>query len=134
MFEQVSPDSEGRSMSLLSKLFGTSAIAKVGPVRAQDLLRDGAVLVDVREKAEWDAGHAPKAKHHPLGGLANSMDRLPECRTIVVVCRSGNRSAQATKILTKAGFDAVNLTGGMTAWKAAGLPIVNKRGKKGTVR
>ena len=51
----------------------------------------------------------------------------------MVVCRSGNRSARATKVLSKAGFDAVNLTGGMAAWKAAGLPLVNSRGKKGTV-
>ena len=49
-------------------------------------------------------------------------------------CRSGNRSARATKMLTNAGYDAVNLTGGMTAWKAAGLPMVNSRGKKGSVR
>jgi rhodanese-related sulfurtransferase len=121
-------------MSVLSKLFGTSSTTAVGPVDAQDVLRDGAVLVDVREKSEWDAGHAPKAKHHPLGGLATSMERLPQDRTIVVVCRSGNRSARATKVLAKAGFDAVNLTGGMTAWKAAGLPIVSSRGKKGSVR
>ncbi len=120
-------------MSLLSKLFGTPSTA-VGPVEAQALLHDGAVLVDVREKSEWDAGHAPKAKHHPLGGLATSMTRLPQDRTVVVVCRSGNRSARATKMLTNAGFDAVNLTGGMTAWKAAGQPMVNSRGKKGSVR
>lgn len=120
-------------MSVLSKLFGTSTTA-VGPADAQDLLRGGAVLVDVREKSEWDAGHAPKAKHHPLGGLATSMARLPQDRPLVVVCRSGNRSSRATKMLGKAGFDAVNLTGGMTAWKAAGLPMVNSRGKKGSVR
>lgn len=120
-------------MGLLSKLFGNSGSATVGPHEAQDLLRGGALLVDVREQREWDAGHAPKAKHHPLGGLHTSSDRLPADRTIVVVCRSGNRSARAAKVLTKAGFDVVNLTGGMTAWKTSGLPLVNSRGKKGTV-
>jgi rhodanese-related sulfurtransferase len=120
-------------MGVLSKLFGSSTTAAVGPTDAQGLLRSGALLVDVREQGEWDAGHAPKAKHHPLRGLRASMDRLPQRRTIVVVCRSGNRSARATKVLTNAGFDAVNLTGGMTAWKAASLPVVNSRGQKGTV-
>ena len=116
-------------MSVLSKLFGT-ATAGVGPVEAQDLLRHGAVLIDVREQQEWDAGHAPKARHHPLGSLATSMARLPEDRTLVVVCRSGHRSARATKMLASSGFDVVNLTGGMTAWKAAGLPMVNRRGRR----
>jgi rhodanese-related sulfurtransferase len=120
-------------MSVLSKLFGAST-PSVGAVDAQELLRAGGVLVDVREKSEWHAGHAPKAEHHPLGGLHSSMACLPEDRTLVVVCRSGNRSARATKMLTRAGFDAVNLTGGMTAWQAAGLPIVDRRGSKGSRR
>jgi rhodanese-related sulfurtransferase len=120
-------------MSVLAKLFGSSTASGVGPAEAHDLLRSGALLLDVREQGEWDAGHAPKARHHPLRRLPGSMDRLPTARTIVVVCRSGNRSARATKMLTKAGLDAVNLTGGMTAWKAAGLPLVSSRGKKGTV-
>lgn len=119
-------------MSVLSKLFGP-APATVDPVGAQDLLRAGALLVDVREKSEWDAGHAPKARHLPLGRLSSEMSGLPDARTLVVVCRSGNRSARATKVLTKAGYDAVNLTGGMAAWRAAGLPVVNARGKKGKV-
>lgn len=121
-------------MSVLSKLFGASRASSIGAVEARDLMRSGAVLIDVREKGEWDAGHAPKAKHHPLRGLPSSMNRLPEDRTLVVVCRSGNRSARATTMLTKAGFNTLNLTGGMTAWRAAGLPMVNSRGKKGSVR
>ena len=119
-------------MTVLSKLFGRSSAA-VNPAQAQELLRQGAVLVDVREQREWDAGHAPKAKHIPLGRLHQSIDRLPENRTIVVVCRSGNRSGRATKALSKAGLDAVNLSGGMMAWKATGLSIVSSRGRKGTV-
>ena len=120
-------------MSVLSRVFGT-ATTNVEAFDAKELQRGGAVIVDVREKGEWDAGHIPKAKHHPLRGLPSSMGRLPEDRTLVVVCRSGNRSARATKALTKAGFDAVNLTGGVTAWQAAGLPLVNSRGKQGSLR
>ena len=120
-------------MGVLAKLFGSSTTGAVGPTDAQDLLRGGALLVDVRDQREWDAGHAPKAKHHPRRGLHASSVRLPRERIIVVVCRSGNRSVRAAKVLTKAGFDAVNLAGGMTAWKAAGLALVDSRGKKGTV-
>jgi len=120
-------------MSVLSKLFGGAGATGVDAVEAQDFLEHGAVLVDVREKREWDAGHAPKAKHHPLGHLSASMDRLPHDRTLVVVCRSGNRSKRASKMLVRSGFDAVNLTGGMNAWRAAGQPVVNSRGKKGSV-
>lgn len=120
-------------MSVLSKLFGTRTVG-VDAVEARELQRSGAVVIDVREQGEWDAGHIAQAKHHPLGGLSSSMGRLPEGRTLVVVCRSGNRSARATKVLSNAGFDAVNLDGGMAAWNAAGLPIVNSRGKKGSLR
>ena len=115
-------------MGLFGSLFGSS-MRSVDPDGAQELLGDGALLVDVRERSEWDAGHAPKAKHHPLGGLRESMGDLPVERTLVVVCRSGNRSARATKLLSKAGYDAVNLSGGMMAWQAAGQPVVSARGR-----
>ncbi len=115
-------------MGVFGSLFGSS-MRSVDPDGAQELLRGGALLVDVRERSEWDGGHAPKAKHHPLGGLRTSMSDLPLDRTLVVVCRSGNRSTRATKMLTKAGYDAVNLTGGMMAWQAAGQPVVSARGR-----
>lgn len=119
-------------MGIMTKWFGSETVS-VDPAGAQDLLRAGALLIDVREEHEWDAGHAPKAKHHPLRRLSTSMAGLPEQRTLVVVCRSGNRSARAAKQLEKAGHDAVNLVGGMNAWQAAGLPVVSSRGKRGRV-
>ena len=119
-------------MGLLSKLRG-GATADVTAEEATRLLRDGALLVDVRERAEWEAGHAPRAKHHPLGRLHASMPSLPDHRTLVVVCRSGNRSGRATRMLRKAGFDAVNLRGGMHAWQAAGGGVVSTRGGRGRV-
>lgn len=126
-------------MNVLSRLFRAPApysapVSSISPFDARELLRTGAVLVDVRGKGEWDAGHAPKARHHPLAGLPDSLAGVPADRTIIVVCRSGNRSAKAAKVLTRAGFDAVNLTGGMMAWKVARMPMVNSRGRKGSVR
>ncbi|MEO7195027.1 MAG: rhodanese-like domain-containing protein [Pseudonocardiaceae bacterium] len=87
-----------------------------------------AVLLDVRENDEWAAGHAPAAVHVPMGQVARRLDELatvfPE-RAVYVVCRSGGRSASVTAYLKQAGWDAVNVDGGMHAWAAAGRPMVS---------
>lgn len=93
----------------------------------------GALLLDVREDDEWAAGHAPGARHLPLGQLAQSIDQLPTDRPIVAVCRVGGRSAKATDQLLAAGLGAVNLAGGMQAWAAAGQPVVTDDGTPGQV-
>lgn len=80
-------------------------------------------IVDVREDYEYAAGHVPEATLIPLGQLANRLDEIPKDKTVVAVCRSGNRSGQATELLRKAGFDAHNMSGGMIAWELAGLDI-----------
>jgi rhodanese-related sulfurtransferase len=90
-----------------------------------------AVLLDVRERDEWQAGHAPQAVHVPLGELAP--ERLADDRPFVVVCRSGNRSADATAALIAAGHRAQNLTGGMRAWASAGRPVHKRDGSPGQV-
>ena len=84
----------------------------------------GVVLVDVREDSEWAEGHAPGAHHQPLGQLDPA--HLPEADTVFVICRSGNRSARATRVLVRAGLDARNVEGGMSAWSDAGLPVVTE--------
>jgi rhodanese-related sulfurtransferase len=110
-----------------------SAIPAVTAAEAADLGKQGALLVDVREPFEWNTGHAPTARHIPLGMLPRHLSDLPTDRRIILVCRSGNRSARATEILTSAGLDAVNLTGGMSAWARCGLPVVSDFGGPGTV-
>jgi DMSO/TMAO reductase YedYZ molybdopterin-dependent catalytic subunit len=91
---------------------------------AQSLLEGGALLLDVRERDEWHDGHAGQATLIPMGEVKARRDELPQGRRIVVVCRSGGRSAAVTDALRASGYDAVNLTGGMCAWTAAGLPVV----------
>ena len=103
----------------------------VSPEEATVLAASGAVLLDVRELDEWEAGHAPGARHVPLGELR--ADTLAEGSRIVVVCRSGARSALAALALAGVGFAAHNLSGGMQAWEAAGLPIVRDDGQPGSV-
>jgi len=95
------------------------------------MVADGAVLLDVREPAEWHAGHVPGALHVPLGALHPAA--VPAQRPLVVVCRSGHRSNFAAELLTSAGFSAVNLVGGMHAWAAAGYPVRRDGGAPGSV-
>ncbi|GGM10741.1 rhodanese-like domain-containing protein [Nakamurella endophytica] len=83
-----------------------------------------AVLLDVREDDEWVAGHAPGAVHLPMTELAGRLDEVPDGSPVYVVCRSGGRSARVTEYLNGNGWDAVNVAGGMTAWAAAGRPLV----------
>ena len=86
--------------------------------------RDEAFLLDVREPVEWDAGHAPDAHLVPMGELGARQDELPKDQLIIAVCRSGARSAAVVDALTRAGYRAENLEGGMLAWREAGLPMV----------
>jgi rhodanese-related sulfurtransferase len=95
----------------------------------------GAVLLDVRETQEWRAGHAPGALHIPLSALVAGA-RLPQeaqGRSLIVICRSGNRSRQAAELLAARGTDAVDVAGGMRDWLRAGLPVVDDRGGDGTI-
>jgi len=83
-------------------------------------------LVDVREPDEFNGslGHVPGARLVPLGSLAARAGELSKERPIVTVCRSGARSAQATVLLARAGFDNVaNLAGGMLRWRAHGYRV-----------
>jgi rhodanese-related sulfurtransferase len=89
---------------------------------------DGAWLLDVREDDEWQAGHAPGATHIPLGELSSRATEVPKDQTIYVICRSGARSARATFALVGAGWDAINVSGGMQDWAAAGRPMTADSG------
>jgi rhodanese-related sulfurtransferase len=89
---------------------------------------DDVWLLDVREDDEWAAGHAPGARHIPLGQLGARVAEVPQDELIYVVCRSGHRSGQAAQALAGAGWRAVNVAGGMQQWAAAGLPMVTDSG------
>jgi rhodanese-related sulfurtransferase len=89
---------------------------------------DGAWLLDVREDDEWLAGHAPGATHIPLGQLGARAAEVPKTETVYVICRSGGRSARAAFALVAAGWDAVNVAGGMHDWDAAGRPMTADSG------
>jgi rhodanese-related sulfurtransferase len=85
-----------------------------------------ACVLDVREPDEYKSGHLLNAKSIPLGKLRERIGEMERYRDkpIVVVCRSGNRSATACALLGRDGFAQVyNLAGGVTAWQKASLPL-----------
>jgi rhodanese-related sulfurtransferase len=86
----------------------------------------GAFILDVREPSEWNEAHIAGATLIPLGELKARANELPRDQEIVVVCRSGNRSAQARDLLLNDGFTQVtSMAGGLNQWKAAGYPTVS---------
>lgn len=107
-------------------------VENVGPQQAYEEVKAGkAVLLDVREPVEWES-HIEGALQVPRGLLEFAADptsprhkpELDPARRVIVFCRSGARSALATATLRELGFEqVVNLDGGFSAWKDAGLPI-----------
>ena len=86
--------------------------------------RDDVVLIDVREQDEWDAGHIAGATLIPSSQLQSRWQEIPTDKTVIVYCRSGNRSNVATDFLKQQGLTNVhNMTGGVIAWEAAVLTL-----------
>jgi len=100
------------------------AVSETVPEEPAATVPDAAWMLDVREDDEWAAGRVPGATHIPLGHLGARTDELPQGdQTIYVICRSGVRSARAAQALNRAGWQAVNVAGGMQDWAAAGRPM-----------
>ncbi|GBD16171.1 Thiosulfate sulfurtransferase GlpE [bacterium HR26] len=109
---------------ILRRFFAGPAVPEVMPEEALRRQQAGALIVDVREPHEWRAGHIPGAVHIPLDQLATRLGELDAEREIILVCRSGNRSAHAAALLQQAGCRRVyNLSGGLIAWTRHRLPI-----------
>jgi rhodanese-related sulfurtransferase len=108
-------------------------VAQIDPAEAVRLVGGGAVLVDVREDDEWEAGHAPEAVHLAMGLVAERIEELPADRTLVCICRVGGRSGAVADALAGAGYDVRNVDGGMLAWELAGLPVVTTGDDPGRV-
>jgi rhodanese-related sulfurtransferase len=108
-------------------------VREVTVLEASRLVGSGALLLDVREADEWAAGHAPEAVWIPMGDLQARVGELPAERQVVAICRSGARSYTVAQALLGAGYDAVNVEGGMRAWSAEDLPIIAGDGLPGAV-
>jgi rhodanese-related sulfurtransferase len=111
-------------MDFFSNLFGSP----LPSLSAQDLqakLKNGKppFILDVRQPEEFRDAHIAGAKLIPLGELRERMKELPKDREIICVCASGNRSSSATRQLAAAGYNVINLSGGMSFWQRASLPV-----------
>ena len=127
-------DSEAQRLALVTEMTRTEydrlKAAPAGNANYYALLAGsadiGIQLIDVREPTEFTdvLGHIRGARLVPLSQLTAQLAELDRSRPVVAVCRSGARSAQATVLLTKAGFEQVaNLAGGMLRWRIEGLPV-----------
>lgn len=79
--------------------------------------------IDVRDREEYGAGHIPGAIHISVDELDDRLEDLAEDERLIVVCRSGEESAEAAARLRDHGYDAANIDGGMVAWGSDGLPL-----------
>ena len=99
----------------------------VGPLDAVRLLNQGALMLDVRTRAEFEGGHVIDARHVPQEEIARSGESLKKYQDKVVItcCESGMRSGAAARVLRAQGFSrVVNLRGGLQAWRGESLPLV----------
>ena len=97
---------------------------EVTPQRTRELLEGGdAVVVDVRETYEREAGHIEGSRHIELERLASQAETLPRDKTIVFQCRLGSRSAMAAQAFRASGYDAWSMAGGLQRWQDEGLPV-----------
>lgn len=80
-------------------------------------------ILDVRQPEEYQQGHIEPSRLIPLGELPGRMAELDRSRTILTLCRSGQRSALAGRQLAAQGFEVRNIIGGILAWVAAKLPV-----------
>lgn len=111
-------------MSEFSEITAADAVAEVSA---------GVILLDVREPEEWARGHAPTARLLPMSLLPEGLENVPEGQRLLVVCHAGSRSLRVTRALLTAGYDAVNVSGGMLEWADAGGALVSENGEKPNV-
>ncbi|MFO1405936.1 MAG: rhodanese-like domain-containing protein [Steroidobacteraceae bacterium] len=102
----------------------------VGPIDAVRLMNQGALLVDVRSREEFESGHVIDARHLPQDQVAGAGESLKKYRDkpVIVCCESGARSGAAARVLKAQGFtNVLNLRGGLGAWRTENLPLVKGR-------
>lgn len=105
---------------------GTGMPREISVADAQSKQALGAFVLDVRTVEEWNEAHLSGATLIPLDQLERRLEEVPRDREIVVMCRSGNRSATGRDILLNAGFTQVtSMAGGIRDWMAAGYPTVS---------
>ena len=102
----------------------------VGPQEAVMLInRQDGIILDVRDKKEFDSGHIVDAIHIPAAKVASRVAELSKykSRPVIVVCKIGQHSADTCKVLVEQGFEhVVRMRGGMAEWRSQNLPVTQK--------
>jgi hydroxyacylglutathione hydrolase len=107
---------DGRSLETIPQI-------ATGELAAR-LARGEVEVLDVRGRAEWEAGHLPGVKNVPVGYLTDRLEEIPDGRPLVLQCQSGNRSAIAASVLQAAGVkEVVNYSGGFAEWQREGREV-----------
>ncbi len=104
----------------------TTLKGEISVQEAAALREDGAFILDVRQPDEWAEYHVPGSTLIPLDELPDRLAEVPQDQTVVVVCRSGNRSQSGREILLQAGYEQVtSMSGGLSAWRSLGYPTIS---------
>jgi rhodanese-related sulfurtransferase len=113
----------------MTRAFPASDGLEVTPEQTQQALADGsAVVIDVREPYEREAGYADGTRHIPVTELSAQAGSLDKDMTVVFVCRVGGRSLMAAQALRASGYDAWSMAGGMVRWDAEGRELQPRGG------
>jgi phage shock protein E len=96
-------------ITFLKNLFGIAPT-----INFADLIKKGAVIIDVRSKSEYQGGHIKGSINIPLDTLKNNLSKLKKNKPVITCCASGMRSASAKSILKSYGFEEVHNGGGWT--------------------
>ena len=112
---------------------GINSTPSVQPNEVEDLIQDGFVLVDVREKDEWISGHHVDAIHIPMGEIMENMNSFNLNEKYIVVCRSGSRSARVTNYMISQDIEAYNMSGGMKELRNFTKKIYDSEGNPGQI-
>lgn len=108
---------------IVYRMMPTKGVKSISPAELKELLSDKkakAQFIDVRQPSEFKSGHVDRFKNIPLGQIKNRLGEIEKDRPVVVMCHSGARSMQASRILLKNGFtDVRNLAGGIMKWNTS---------------
>lgn len=118
--------SNGQDMAAAAAEIDLATLPEVVDAQTVASIKDRAdvLLIDVREQWEYDEAHIPGITLIPINSVPSRLSEIPTDKTVVLACRSGNRSAQVFDYLKQQGYTNIhNLQGGITAWQGAGLPV-----------
>ncbi|MCL6442649.1 MAG: rhodanese-like domain-containing protein [Alicyclobacillus sp.] len=108
---------------MVYRMIPAKGVKSIETDELKELLKDkknSHQFIDVREAAEYRAGHVPGFKNISLSQIHKRMNDITQDKPVVLMCRSGNRSMQAARILKKNGYnDIINVAGGMMRWKGS---------------